>query len=55
MVSNINMEQKLLNLPEMLKVTQKSGMLVWHKMRESVGQLMNFKNGRLINLERNQD
>lgn len=48
MVSNITTEQKLLNLSEMLKVPQKSGVLVWHKMREPVGQVMNFKNCRLI-------
>ena len=52
MVSNITTDQKLLNLSEMLKVPQKSGVLVWHKTRESVGQIMNFKNCRPINLER---
>lgn len=51
MISNINTEEKLLNLPDTLKLTQKSGVLVWHKARESVAQRINFKTCRPTNLK----
>ena len=51
MISNINTEEKLLNLPDTWKITQKSGVLVWHKTRKSVAQIINFKTCRPTNLE----
>lgn len=51
MISNINTEEKLLNLPDTQKITQKLGVLVWHKTRESVAQIINFETCRPTNLE----